>query len=314
MGIYDREYVRVGPRSPSGLGWMSAWSMNTWIIAINVAVFILMAMGGPKFAGAVEEWGHFSTAKALFYVGVNPLNKQHVVYFGLEIWRFITFQFLHANAQHVLFNMIALFFFGGMVENYLGRTRYLAFYLTCGVFGAVMYVILNLLGQLPGAQNLPFLLINDPTLKLVGASAGVFGVLLACAFIAPNAQILLFFVFPMRLATAVYLFVGIAFFAVYSRSQNAGGEAAHIGGAIAGAYFIRHTHLLRDFFDIFGKRAPRKSRAKPANAKAVPGESGPVIDEAEMDRILSKIATQGMQSLTDKERRTLRRATESKRR
>lgn len=305
MGIYDREYIRVGPKSSSGLGWTSAWSINTWLIVINFGIFALMALGGPAFGGAIEQWGHFSTAKALFF------TSGGTVHFGLEVWRFVTFQFLHASFNHVAFNMLALFFFGGMVENYLGRTRYLAFYLTCGVFGAVMYVILNLLGQLPGAQNLPLLLINLPTTHLVGASAGVFGVLLACAFIAPNAQILLFFVFPMRLATAVYLFVGIAFFALFRGSNNAGGEAAHIGGAIAGAYFIRHTHLLRDFFDIFGKsRAPRKKGGAPSQPRSSRREA---VDESEVDRILSKVATQGLHSLNDKEKRVLRRATESRR-
>jgi len=317
MGIYDREYLRGGPQSSSGFGWTKAWSINTWLMVINVAIFVLMAFS-PRLAVALEQWGHFSTAKALFMVGVNQ-EQQSVVLFGLEVWRFVTFQFLHANFNHVFFNMLALFFFGGMVENYLGRTRYLAFYLVCGIFGAVMYVVLNLLGQLPGAQNLPLLLINDPTTHLVGASAGVFGVLLACAFIAPNAQILLFFVFPMRLATAVYLFVGIALFALFRGSANAGGEAAHIGGAIAGAYFIRHTHLLRDFFDFFGNAKSGRKKKKSGAAGKGPGKKQQprasrreAIDEAEVDRILSKVGTQGLHSLTDKEKRTLRRATESK--
>jgi len=312
MGIYDREYIRVGPKSSSGLGWTSAWSINTWLIVINVGIFFVMAMGGKNFQIAIDQWGHFSTAKALFFV------KGGHVLFGLEIWRFVTFQFLHANFNHVFFNMLGLFFFGGMVENYLGRSRYLAFYLVCGIFGAVMYVILNLLGQIPGAQHLPLVLINDPNTPLIGASAGVFGVLLACAFIAPNAQILLFFVFPMRLATAVYLFVGIAFVSLFFGSSNAGGEAAHMGGAIAGAYFIRHTHLLRDFFDFFGRQTPPKKRRKPGAGRA---KAGPTtrqsrrdeVDEAEVDRILSKVATQGLHSLSDKEKKVLRRATESKR-
>lgn len=308
MGIYDREYIRVNPKSSRGLGWSSTWSINTWLIVINIAVFFVMAMGGVDFQNAIAKWGHFSTARALFF------THDGAVYFGLEVWRFITFQFLHANFNHIFFNMLALFFFGGMVENYLGRKRYLAFYLTCGVLGAVFYVILNLLGQIPGAQNLPLLLISDPHSPMVGASAGVFGILMACAFIAPNATILLFFVFPMRLATAVYLFVGIAFLSLYMGSSNAGGEAAHIGGAIAGAYFIRHTHLLRDFFDFFGKAAPKGKSKAGARAKQPKQSRRESVDEAEVDRILSKVATQGLHSLNDKEKRVLRRATESKRR
>jgi membrane associated rhomboid family serine protease len=55
---------------------------------------------------------------------------------GFEFWRFISFQFLHANLSHLLFNMIGLYFFGSIVEQYLGSKRYLAFYLLCGVAGA----------------------------------------------------------------------------------------------------------------------------------------------------------------------------------
>jgi len=308
MGIYDREYIRAGRNSSSGLGSTSRWSVNTWLIVINTGIFMLMALV-PALGHALFEWGHFSTARALFFVVAGAQGGS--VHFGLEVWRFVTFQFLHANFNHVFFNMIALFFFGGMVESYLGRSRYLAFYLVCGVFGAVMYVLLNLLGQIPGAQNLPFVLINNPTTPLVGASAGVYGVLLACAFIAPNAQILLFFILPMRLATAVYLFLGIAFFSLYLGAQNAGGEAAHLGGAIAGAYFIRHTHLLRDFFDFFGKRAP--SGKKRRGSRASGRSRAEPVDESEVDRILSKVATQGLHSLSDKEKRILRRATESRR-
>ena len=93
--------------------------------------------------------------------------------------------------------------------------------------------------------------------------------------------------------------------------------AAHLGGAIAGAYFIRHTHLLRDFFDFFGNaKAGRKKKGaagKAGGKKKQPRSSRrEAIDEAEVDRILSKVGTQGLHSLTDKEKRVLRRATESK--
>ncbi|HVU64785.1 MAG TPA: rhomboid family intramembrane serine protease, partial [Phycisphaerales bacterium] len=78
----------------------------------------------------VEAFGHFSTGKA---------------FFEFQVWRFLTFQFLHANIPHIVFNMLGLWFVGGLVEEYLGRKRYLAFYLACGFFGAVGYLILNLL-------------------------------------------------------------------------------------------------------------------------------------------------------------------------
>lgn len=76
----------------------------------------------------------------------------------LEVWRLVSFQFLHANIWHVGFNMLGLYFFGSMVEQYLGRKRYAAYYLMCGLSGGVLYLILNLVGALgiplPGGSAL----------------------------------------------------------------------------------------------------------------------------------------------------------------
>jgi membrane associated rhomboid family serine protease len=258
MGIYDREYVRVGPRSVSGLGSLRFVSVNSWLIIANIAVFVLgvlaanittftpmqmalrkpvpsqhlvsppqflnnlgervrpeqVGVGGTVYRLVVDNrtgevvgsqeytrmpllyaWGHFSTALG---------------FFGLQLWRFITFQFLHAGPTHLLFNMFGLWVFGGMVEQYLGSRRYLAFYLTCGIFGAVCYLILNFLGNLfPGTATV---LLNDSIhTPLVGASAGVFGVILACAYIAPNAMVMLIFPpVPLKLKWLAYAYVAFA--------------------------------------------------------------------------------------------------------
>jgi membrane associated rhomboid family serine protease len=93
----------------------------------------------------------------------------------LQAAQLVTFQFLHANTDHLIFNMLGLWFIGGMVESALGRRRYLAFYLVCGISGALMFLFLNLLGW--GFHlHLPGLLFADPYTPLIGASAGVFGV------------------------------------------------------------------------------------------------------------------------------------------
>jgi hypothetical protein len=104
----------------------------------------------------------------------------------------------------------------------------------------------------------------------------------------------------------VYGFTAIAAISLIMNRSNAGGEAAHLGGAIAGFFFIRRTHLLRDFFDIFGKSgggapvAPRRAPARGGGPSAV-----------EIDRILAKVATQGLASLTESEKATLRAASET---
>jgi membrane associated rhomboid family serine protease len=252
-------------------------------------------LGGERFTymPIVQSLGHFSTGKSFLH---------------LQVWRFLTFQFLHADITHIVFNMMGLWFVGGLVEEYLGRRRYLAFYLACGLFGGVSYLILNFIGYfiVPALSTglreqawLPALLFDDPYMPLIGASAGVFGVLMAAAYIAPSALVDVMFVIPMKLRTAVYLFLGFAALNLLRGGNNAGGDAAHVGGAIAGAFLIRRPHLLRDFFDLFGDS--RKS-ARSGGSRAI-----------EVDSILAKVRDKGLESLTPAERETLRRASEAAR-
>ena len=263
-------------------------------------VFLLqeVRVGGPFFV-----YGYFSTSTALItidkYVGLR----------GFEFWRFISFQFLHADLMHLLFNMMGLYFFGVLVEQYLGSKRYLAFYLLCGIMGACAYLLLNFAGwtvfSLTG-RDLPVLLVNDPGTPLVGASAGVFGVVIASAFLVPNARVLLFFVIPMKLSTLAYGLVAVALFSVIFKTTNAGGEAAHIGGALAGYWLIRRPHLLHGFFDFLGRYDPTSRSGAAYRAGRLKSQG--VTADADIDRILAKIHEQGLQSLTAKEKKALREA------
>jgi membrane associated rhomboid family serine protease len=262
----------------------------------------LNPVGSQAYVGMdpLMEYGHFSTGRG---------------FFGLEVWRFITFQFLHANFLHLFFNMLGLFIFGGLVEQSLGSRRYAAFYLVCGIFGAVAYLLLNSLGNATG-WRIPGLLPASILVPLIGASAGVFGVIMAAAYVAPTLVVqLLFPPIPLKLRTLAYAYVAIAVFNLLYGGRNAGGDAAHVGGAIAGFFFIRNAHLLRDFFDIFGdsRKGSRRGRGRPGAGGGGSMFGGRPPDQAEIDRILGKVASNGLQSLTDKEKRTLREATERQR-
>ena len=239
MGIYDRDYYREAPPR-GGFGYFYLWSVTTWLIIVNVAVFfldgMLYRMGQPAhfpwdheltvfdLMGPLERLGYFSTVKA--------------VYAG-QVWRFITFQFLHASPGHLLANMLGLYFFGPIVEAHFGPRRYLAFYLLCGLAGAASYLVLagaQVLGAMPG----------EP---LIGASAGIFGLLVAAAMIAPDVQIYIIFV-PISIRMLAILSMVLAAYTVFAlgpAGPNTGGEAAHLGGGVLGFLLMKNQHWLHVF-------------------------------------------------------------------
>jgi membrane associated rhomboid family serine protease len=260
MGIYDRDYYRDAPPR-GGFGMFSIGSVTAWLIIVNVAVFLIdgliynqtvrsqfgedalrvppawrAAMGIP-IMGPIEAWGFFSKATAVDH---------------LQLWRFVSFQFLHANLGHLLSNMLSLFLFGPIVENYLGWRRHLGFYLLCGCSGAVAYLLLLVAGVLQGA-NVP----------LVGASAGIFGVLVAGAILAPDVTIMLLFPpIPVQLKYMALFLVAWAAWTAFTNGYNAGGQAAHLGGAVLGYLLVRHPHSL-DFLEGWGAGArSRRTRVR----------------------------------------------------
>jgi hypothetical protein len=162
---------------------------------------------------------------------------------------------------------------------------------------------LNLGGIIVG-KDVPILLFNDTSVRLIGASAGVFGVLLAGAFLAPKVRVLVFFVIPMQLSTMAYLLVALAVYSVVKGTGNAGGEAAHLGGAAAGWYFIRNPHHLNGFFDFLGKADPTSKHFALGKKKTV---------RSDVDKILDKIHRKGLNSLSSKEKKILHDASQDRR-
>ena len=230
MGFADRQYARSDYRRETVVGTMGMWSITTWLIVINVAVYFANNLTG----GSLGDWGYFSAETAIH---------------GLQLWRFLTFQFLHANLSHILFNMLALYFFGPLVEDYLGPRKYLAFYLLCGAAGAGLYLVFWSLGILNVSAATP----------LVGASAGIFGVLIAAARVAPNTTVMLLFPpIPMRLKVFAWVMLGIALVTVLQQGGNAGGQVAHLGGAGLGALLIYQPQLL----DVFNRWPSRRRKRR----------------------------------------------------
>jgi membrane associated rhomboid family serine protease len=222
--------------------------------------------------------------------------------FGGRVWELLTFQFLHGGIGHLAVNMIGLYVFGPWLERWWGSRRFTVYYLLCGMAGALFFALLWWLGMFPD---------TGPYTPLVGASAGLYGILVGVAVIAPDLRVML--VFPpielsmRQLALAV---LAIAVLAVLTGvGGNAGGEAGHLGGAIVGYLLIQRPHWLA----WAARRRPEVEIIRP-RAFGGPGRDAPTDAglAEEVDRILEKISAHGMHSLTPGERATLEKVSRSR--
>lgn len=291
MGMSDRDYGQT--RQWAGAGRSQLTPVVKWLVILNLAVFFGDIL---FFDNALYRWGRFTMDSALGHG---------------RIWEFLTFQFLHGSVLHVLFNMLVMFFFGPWAERLWGARRFLVYYLLCGVAGAAFYTMLSWLGVL---QQRP----GDPPLELlplIGASAGIYGILVGVAVIAPDLRVMLYFP-PIEMSMrqlAIILLAIAAVTVVLGLGDNAGGEAGHLGGAILGFVLMRQPWLL-NWTDGRGSGVDimrPKAFSGRSEAKLRPRTEIDLQAQTEVDRILDKISQQGFQSLTPAERETLQRAATS---
>lgn len=294
MALDSRDYLRDESQRFGGGGGgfgrgFSGHSITTWLIIINAIVFVWDGIFGAAARGSflsLYPWGYFSVDKAVF---------------SGQVWRFATYQFLHAGFFHILFNMIGIYFFGPLLEQHLGRQRFLAYYLICGVGGAV---VATLLGTIPGLNIFPV------QAELIGASGALFGILVGCAVLFPHQRVqLLFPPIPMTMRTMALVFLAIASLSVVAGSPNAGGEAAHLGGALVGFVLIRQLGLL-GWAD---RVSPQAVSSHVQDKRYIRKQAQKQSHDAEVDRILAKVRAQGLQSLTRGEKKTLAAETQAKR-
>jgi membrane associated rhomboid family serine protease len=236
MGIYERDYIKTPTRG--GVGRLPMWSVTTWLIIINILVFAADWLIKAQWAAV-----HQVSVRAVTEQVMGPLELNG--YFSIErafqhgqAWRLLTCQFLHAGFWHLAMNMLGLWIFGELVERRIGRRRYAFFYLLCGIAGPFMYTALWTLGYLTPIGFMPHA--NTP---LVGASAGIFGVMLAAAYLEPDRLIYVYFI-EVPLKYFAWFMVAVAAYTVFAHGENAGGQAAHLGGALLGYILIRHDSAL----------------------------------------------------------------------
>ncbi|MDZ7724353.1 MAG: rhomboid family intramembrane serine protease [candidate division KSB1 bacterium] len=213
------------------------------------------------------------------------------------IYELVSYMFLHGSFWHLFFNMFALLIFGCEVELLLGSKRFLQFYFFTGIFAGLCHLLFNWGEQVP----------------VIGASGAIYGVLVAFAVFFPNRVItlLLFFILPiqMRARTLVLVFVGLSVFMglrgeIFGTADNVA-HLAHLGGAVAGYLFLRYRALMqRGLRSISNtQRIHREKKEQQQNM---------FLDERrrEIDTILDRINKVGYDNITQKEKETLKKASD----
>ena len=212
---------------------------------------------------------HLLIINVLMFLATFTLNRFHIDlteilglhFFKASNFRFyplFTYMFMHANFEHLFFNMFALWMFGNTIENIWGAKRFLVFYLVCGLGAglcqeAVQYIqYTTLLAQYQsvnmGAGHVVAMGDYLNMMNTVGASGAIYGLLLAFGMLFPNAMIYLYFLFPIK---AKWFVIGYAIIEVLSGFFSKGNIAhfAHLGGMLFGLLLILHWKKKGTLYD-----------------------------------------------------------------
>ena len=197
---------------------------------------------------------HLLIINALLFLATFTLNRFNVDlsdYLGLHFflakdfmpYQLLTYMFMHANFEHIFYNMFALWMFGNTLENIWGSKRFLLFYIVCGLGAGICQEVVQFIdfGMRTDWKGLAVL--NDGmrevlnTWNTVGASGAVYGLLLAFGMLFPNSRIYLYFLFPIK---AKWFIIGYAVIELLSGFFSSGNVAhfAHLGGMLFGLILI----------------------------------------------------------------------------
>ncbi len=193
------------------------------------------------FQSLTPVTGALIIANVIVYLLQNLLGDPLVISFALwppevmlddgsslfHIWQLVTYAFLHGSPQHLFFNMFALYMFGSDIERLFGRQRYVIYYFVCVIGAALMQLLVNHL--------------MHSTAPTLGASGGVFGLLLAFGMAYPQRRIMLIFPpIPMPAWVFVTGYGVIELFMGITQTQQGVAHFAHLGGMAGGFVLIQY--------------------------------------------------------------------------
>lgn len=186
--------------------------VTTALIVANVIGFLLQS-ALPGIVGPFALWPLGSGAATGGQVDFAP-------------WQLVTYAFLHGGLLHLGFNMLALYMFGGAIERVFNERRYIAYYFVC-VLSA-------------GLTQLIFAAVTGEVYPTIGASGGVFGLLLAYAIYFPNNRVMLLFPpIPLPARVFVFLYAVLELYLGVTGTQEGVAHFAHLGGMVGGYAMLR---------------------------------------------------------------------------
>jgi len=201
---------------------------------------------------------HLLIINALLFLATFTLNRFHIDlsdYLGLHFflasdfrpYQLITYMFMHANFEHIFFNMFALWMFGNTLENIWGSKRFLLFFIVCGLGAGLCQELVQYIQYVAtdlaqyenvniGNQLIPMADYLNAW-NTVGASGAVYGLLLAFGMLFPNSRIYLYFLFPIKAKWFVIAYAVIELVSGFLSSGNVA-HFAHLGGMLFGLILI----------------------------------------------------------------------------
>lgn len=257
------------------------------LIGINVIVFLFLSL-----LGVVEM---LTTRSAPISAIINDYLAvpSYLPKLLVRFWTPFTYMFLHSGFFHILFNMLWFYWMGGIFQEYLGGKKLVELYIIGGLAGAFLYVLFY--------NIFPLFAEAKFASTTVGASAAVMAIIVATATLLPDYTIQMLFLGSVKLKWIALFYV--LFDLISIAGPNAGGEISHIGGAIAGFFYIKHLQGST----VLGKAFERFSKPKTLHVVSKNYAKSNTIrpKEEEIDSILDKISQSGYASLSKKEKEIL---------
>lgn len=212
--------------------------VTKWLLIANVAIFIVQHLL-LLFVDAVFKTG-INEFIILWFTQIPSAVVQKY-----QVWRLVTYGFLHVSGIHLIFNMMILFFFGSMVEDYMGSRRYLRFYFIVVIGAAIFQTAFH------------YLVTRDPDSIMLGSSGGMFGVLVAAAVMAPNQTVMWNFLFPIKMKYMVLIIIVLEFIMLAGSGIGGTSNVSHITH-LSGAGIAFVLLMWPDWWDRIGPRRRRR--------------------------------------------------------